>query len=67
MKNKQQKFLFTMHLLLRSSQVWNLSVGLADRLTPGLTPNTQDPWGYTHVTDFDLDRNSPFLLIRSRP
>ncbi len=76
MKGKQQKFFFTvdakssstsMYLLLRSNQTWNLSVGLTDRPNPGLTPNTQDAWGYTYVTDFDLDRNSPFLLTRSKP
>jgi hypothetical protein len=76
MKGKQQKYFFTvdgkststsMYLLLRSSQAWNLSVALSDRPNPALTPSTQDPWGYTFVTDFDLDRNSPFLLTRSRP
>ena len=76
MKNKQQKYLFSidaksssgsMYLVVRSSQPWNLSVSLTDRLTPGLTTNSQDPWGYYFVTDFDLDRNSPFLLARSKP
>lgn len=76
MKNKQVKYFFTidakstssaMYLLLRSSQAWKLAVALSDRPNPGLTPNTQDAWGYTFVTDFDLDRNSPFLLARSKP
>jgi hypothetical protein len=56
-----------MYLLLRSNKAWELTVGLSDRLTPGLTTNSQDPWGYYFVTDFDLDRNSPFLLARSKP
>jgi len=73
MKNKQVKYLFTidpkstsalMYLLLRSNKTWELKVGLADRLTAGLTTSSQDPWGYYYVTDFDLDRNSPFLLTR---
>jgi hypothetical protein len=56
-----------MYLVVRSSQPWNLSVSLTDRLTPGLTTSSQDPWGYYFVTDFDLDRNSPFLLARGKP
>ncbi len=76
MKGKQQKFRFSidprstsasMYLLLRSSQPWSLTVGLADQLTPGLTLSSQDAWGYTYLDDFDESRHSPFLLTRSQP
>jgi hypothetical protein len=75
LKGKEDKFLFTvdpkstsnlLYLLVRSSQAWNLSVGLAGR-PAGLTRDSQDRWGYYYVTDFDFDRTSPFLLTRSKP
>ena len=73
LKGKEDKFLFTvnpkstsnlLYLLVRTSQAWNLSVGLADRPS-GLSRDSQDRWGYYYVTDFDFDRTSPFLLTRS--
>jgi hypothetical protein len=76
LKNKQQKYLFSidaksssasMYLLVRSNRPWKLSVSLTDRLTLGLSRNSQDPWGYFYVDDFDESRHSPFVLTRSRP
>jgi hypothetical protein len=72
MKGSQRKFLFTVdpnstaafvHIVLRSNKPFALTLGLTDRLS-GVTPSTQDKWGYTYVTDFDADRNAPFVLTR---
>ncbi len=72
MKGAEKKFLFTvdpkstaafLYVVLRSNKPFNLSFGLTDRLS-GVTPNSQDKWGYYYVTDFDADRNAPFVLTR---
>jgi hypothetical protein len=72
MKGAEKKFLFTVdpksttafvYVVLRSNKPFDLSMGLSDRLS-GVTPNTQDRWGYTYVTDFDADRTAPFVMTR---
>ena len=72
MKGKESKFLFTvdakstaayLYLVLRSSKPWDITMALADRLS-GVSRDSQDKWGYYYVTDFDVDRTSPFLLTR---
>lgn len=72
MKGAEKKFLFTvdpkstaafMYVILRSNKPFSLSFGLTDRVS-GVTPNTQDRWGYYYVTDFDADKNAPFVLTR---
>ena len=72
MKGKESKFLFTvdakstaafLYLVLRSSKPWDIAMALADRLS-GVNRDSQDKWGYYYVTDFDVDRTSPFLLTR---
>lgn len=74
-RNKQQKFLFrvdpdssanTLHLVLRSSRRWPVSVGLTDRPYGVLTRDSRDSWGELYVTDFDADGPGPFLLTRAR-
>jgi hypothetical protein len=72
MKGAESKFLFTvdakstaafLYLVVRSNKPWDLSLALADRLS-GVTRDSQDKWGYYYVTDFDVNRISPFLLTR---
>ncbi len=72
MKGAEKKFLFTVdpkstaafiYVVLRSNKPFNLSFSLTDRLS-GVNPSTQDRWGYTYVTDFDADKNAPFVLTR---
>ena len=72
MKGKESTFLFTvdpkstaafLYLVIRSNKPWDISMGLADRLS-GVNRDSQDKWGYYYVTDFDFDRTSPFLLTR---
>lgn len=72
MPGKEARFLFTvasgstshhLFIVLRTSQPFPVKVGLTDRLS-GLTPQSQDRWGYYYVTDFDADRTAPFLLKR---
>jgi len=72
MKGKESKFLFTvdakstasfLYLVVRTSKPWDLAMALSDRLS-GVTKDTQDKWGYYYVSDFDVDRYSPFLLTR---
>ena len=72
MPGKEARFLFTvapgstsrhLFIVLRTSQPFPVKVALTDRLS-GLTPQSQDRWGYYYVTDFDADRTAPFLLKR---
>ena len=72
MKEKEAKYLFTvdskstaafLYLVVRSNKPWDNSMGLADRLS-GVTRDSQDQWGYYYVTDFDFDKNAPFLLTK---
>lgn len=70
-RETQQKFLFTVHpasssrdlyLVFNSSRSMPLTISL--QRPSGVTRESQDPWGYYYVTDFDADRTSPFLLNR---
>lgn len=70
-RESQQKFLFTvdpksscgeLYLVFRSHKPMGLRVSL--QRPSGVTRNSQDRYGYYYVTDFDLDRTSPFLLKR---
>ena len=72
LKDKQEKFLFTvdpkstsstLYVALRSNKPFTSRFGVSDRLS-GLNPNSQDRWGYYCVRDFDADRTAPFLLKR---
>ncbi len=72
MKGAERKFLFTvdpksasafLYIVLRSNKPFALAFGLTDRLS-GVTPNSQDKWGYYYVTDLDADRNAPFVLAK---
>lgn len=72
LKNKQEKFLFTvdpkstsnmLFVVMRSSKPFKFSFAVNDRPS-GVTRNSQDRWGYYFVRDFDADRTSPFLLKR---
>ena len=72
MKGKEAKYLFTvdakstsayLYLVVRTNKPWNHAMGLSDRPS-GVTPNSQDQWGYYYVTDFDADKNAPFLLTK---
>jgi hypothetical protein len=72
MRGKQDKFLFSidpkstsnaLYLVLRTSKPFTFRFGVNDRLS-GVTPNSQDRWGYYFVRDFDADRTAPFLLKR---
>ena len=74
MKGKEAKYLFSvdakstasfLYLVVRSNKPWKLAVGVTDRLS-GKTRDSQDAWGYYYVTDFDVDRTSPFLLTRGQ-
>ncbi len=49
-------------LVIRSDKPWNINMTMADRTT--VTRDSRDRWGYYNVTDFDFDKNSPFLLTR---
>ncbi|MCX7029988.1 MAG: hypothetical protein NTU62_07690 [Spirochaetes bacterium] len=58
MKGKESKFLFTvdpkstaafLYLVVRSNKPWDISMGLADRLS-GVNRDSQDKWGYYYVT-----------------
>ena len=72
MPGKEAKYLFSvdagstsrhLFIVLRTSQSFPVKVALTDRPS-GLTPQSQDRWGYFFVSDFDADRTSPFLLKR---
>ena len=72
MPGKEAKYLFSvdagstsrhLFIVLRTSQPFPVKVALTDRPS-GLTPQSQDRWGYHFVSDFDADRTSPFLLKR---
>ncbi|MDQ5984649.1 MAG: hypothetical protein CSYNP_00344 [Syntrophus sp. SKADARSKE-3] len=72
MRGKQDKFLFsidpkstsnTLYLVLRTNKPFTFRFGVNDQLS-GVTPNSQDRWGYYFVRDFDADRTAPFLLTR---
>jgi hypothetical protein len=74
MRDKQEKFLFsidpkstsnTLYLSLRSNKPFTFRFGVSDRLS-GVTPNSQDRWGYYFVSDFDANKTSPFLLKRGQ-
>jgi len=74
MRDKQEKFLFsidpkstsnTLYLSLRSNKPFTFRFGMSDRLS-GVTPNSQDRWGYYFVSDFDANKTSPFLLKRGQ-
>lgn len=54
------RFLF---LVLRTGSPMPVKVHLQTG-DMGLTPQSKDRWGYYYVTDFDKDRNAPFLLKR---
>lgn len=71
-KDKEEKFLFTvdsqstsnvLYVILRSYKAWTIRFSVKDRLS-GVTRESQDRWGYYHVTDFDFNKTSPFLLKR---
>ncbi len=49
-------------LVIRSDKPWNIKMTVADRAT--VTRDSRDRWGFYNVTDFDFDKNSPFLLKR---
>ncbi len=72
MLGKEAVFLFsvdrastarTLQVVLRTDVPFPVKARLTDP-SPGLTPQTQDRWGYFFVSDFDADRTSPFLLKR---
>ncbi|MEI8225979.1 MAG: hypothetical protein WCG82_08625 [Bacteroidota bacterium] len=72
MKNKEERFLFTvdpqstanvLYVIMRSHKPWNIRFSVTDRLS-GVTRDSQDRWGYYYVTDFDFNKTSPFLLKR---
>jgi len=72
MKNKEERFLFTvdsqstsnvLYVIVRSHKSWNIRFSVTDRLS-GVTRDSQDRWGYYYVTDFDFNKTSPFLLKR---
>ncbi len=72
MKGKKEKYRFTidakstktaLYLIVRSNKPFEHSIGITDRLT-GVSPSSQDAWGYYYVSDFDESRYSPFLLTR---
>jgi hypothetical protein len=70
--DKQEKFLFTvdpastsrfLFLVIRSTgKPFPLKVSLS--APTGVTRQSQDRWGYSHVTEFDTDRMAPFRLVR---
>jgi len=72
LKDKEDKFLFTvdsrstsnvLYVIVRSHKAWNIRFSVTDRLS-GVTRDSQDRWGYYHVTDFDFSKTAPFLLKR---
>ncbi len=72
MKGKKSVFLFTvdaasasraLYVILRSNKPFAVEGGLAEG-AGGLTRDSQDAWGYYFVSDFDVDRYSPFKLTR---
>jgi hypothetical protein len=50
-----------LYVALRSNKPFTFRIAVTDGLS-GANPNSQDKWGYYFVKDFDVDRNSPFLL-----
>ena len=72
MIGKQEKFIFsinpnstanTLFIAMRSNKAFTFSFEVTDILS-GVTPESQDTWGYFYVDDFDADNTSPFLLTR---
>ncbi|MCE5272790.1 hypothetical protein LLH00_16040 [bacterium] len=72
MKDKQQKILFTvdpkstssaLYLPFRTNKPFTFRYAISDKPS-GVTPASQDPWGYYYVDDLDVDHYSPFLLQR---
>ncbi len=68
---KQDKFLFTvargsmrdtMYVVIRSNKPWPVNFSVAS--PTGVNRESKDRWGYYYVTDFDADKNAPFLLQR---
>ena len=72
MKGAELKYLFSvapqsssnvLYVLVRSAKPWPIRFALTDRPT-GVTPDSQNRWGYYYVSDFDADKYAPFLLSR---
>jgi len=72
LKDKQEKILFSLdpnstsgalYIPFRTNKPFTFRYSITD--TPsGVTPASQDRWGYYYVDDLDADHYSPFLLKR---
>ena len=70
-REAQQKFLFTVHPQSASSVMYlvfrthkPMPVKFALQRPSGVNNQSKDKHGYYYVTDFDADKNAPFLLKR---
>lgn len=68
---KQEKFLFSidrasksdaLYLIVRSNKPWNFSFSVGS--PSGVNKDSRDKWDYYFVSDFDVNKYSPFLLKR---